>query len=234
MASCYEKHRFPPLVELGLQFLIMASVVLYVLEVDFGQSAHSLEGDPFWLWAERLIAGIFTVEYLCRWRSLGNGYLLSVIGIIDFVAILPFWLGFIVPEEWLGLVRTLRVLRLLKWYRYSQSVRIFSHALVDSRKHLFGMALIVVILGLFSAVGIHEIEKEAQPEVFGSLTDSLWWTTVTLMTVGYGDVTPITSMGKIFAQIVMLVGVALTAAFIGIVGSSVYTHMQQMEVDEEI
>ena len=96
------------------------------------------------------------------------------------------------------------------------------------------MALIVVILGLFSAVGIHEIEKEAQPEVFGSLTDSLWWTTVTLMTVGYGDVTPITPMGKIFAQIVMLVGVALTAAFIGIVGSSVYTHMQQMEVDEEI
>ena len=163
---------------------------------------------------------------------MGRAYLVSTIGIIDFIAILPFWLGFIVPAEWLGLVRTLRVLRLLKWYRYSQSVRIFSHALFDCRRYLFGMTLIVVILGLFSAVGIYELEKEAQPEAFGSLTNSLWWTTVTLMTVGYGDAAPVTTMGKFFAQIVMLVGVALTAAFIGIVGTSVYSHMQEMEAEE--
>lgn len=232
VVTIYDKHRFHPLIELFLQILIMASVFLYVLEVDFGQSAHSLEGDPFWLWSERLIAGIFTIEYVCRWQSMGRAYLVSVIGIIDFIAILPFWLGFIVPAEWLGLVRTLRVLRLLKWYRYSQSVRIFSHALFDCRRYLFGMTLIVVILGLFSAVGIYELEKEAQPETFGSLTNSLWWTTVTLMTVGYGDAAPVTTMGKFFAQIVMLVGVALTAAFIGIVGTSVYSHMQEMEAEE--
>lgn len=82
-------------------------------------------------------------------------------------------------------------------------------------------------------MGIHELKKEAQPKEFGSLTESMWWTTVTLMTVGYGDVTPVTSAGKIFAQFVMLVGVALTAAFIGIVGSSVFEHMRRMEKEGE-
>ena len=228
-----ENQRFHPIVEILLQTLICISVILYVLEVDYGKTTHSLEGDPFWLWSERLIAGILTIEYFVRWRVIGKGYCLSAMGLIDFIAILPFWLGFFVPVEWLGFIRTLRVLRLLKWYRYSLSVRIFVNALSSSRRYLVGMALMIIILGLFSAVGIHELEKEAQPKEFGSLTESMWWTTVTLMTVGYGDVTPVTSAGKIFAQFVMLVGVALTAAFIGIVGSSVFGHMRRMEKEGE-
>jgi len=226
------EHRFHPAIEIALQVLIVISVALYIMEVDVGKAVHSLEGDPFWLWTERGIATLFTIEYIFRRKALGKKYLWSTLGIIDLIAILPFWLGFIVPAEWLGIIRTLRVLRLLKWYRYSASVRIFVHALNSSRQYLIGMALIVFILGLFSAVGIHELEKESQPENFGTLTDSLWWTTVTLMTVGYGDSTPVTPYGKLFAQFVMLIGVALTAAFIGIVGSSVFAHMQESERKE--
>jgi voltage-gated potassium channel len=228
-----ENQRFHPLAEITIQVFIVASVALYILEVDVGLSTDSLTGDPFWLWSERVIAGIFTVEFLMRWKIVGERYIFSVVGVIDFIAILPFWIGFIVPMEWLGIIRTLRVLRLLKWYRYSLSVRTFMQALYYSKRYLIGMVLIVIILTLFSAVGIHELEKDAQPEQFGSLTDSLWWTTVTLMTVGYGDSTPATVGGKLFAQFVMLVGVALTAAFIGIVGSSVYVRMQEMEAEEE-
>ena len=91
------------------------------------------------------------------------------------------------------------------------------------------MLLIVLIFVLFSAVGIREIEREAQPQTFGSLFNSIWWAIVTLMSVGYGDAVPITSIGKAFAQFVMVVGVGLTAAFIGIVGSNVYSEVQNLE-----
>jgi len=91
------------------------------------------------------------------------------------------------------------------------------------------MLLIVFILVLFGAVGIREIERDAQPEVFGSLFNSIWWTIVTLMSVGYGDAVPNTMIGKGFAQVVMVLGVGLTAAFIGIVGSNVYAQVQKLE-----
>jgi len=95
------------------------------------------------------------------------------------------------------------------------------------------MLLIVFIFVLFSAVGIREIERYAQPDKFGTLFDSIWWTIVTLMSVGYGDAVPTTVVGKLFAQFVMVVGVGLTAAFIGIVGSNVYAQVQKLENAKE-
>ena len=108
-------------------------------------------------------------------------------------------------------------------------MRVFVHAILLSRKHLMGMFLIVFILVLFGAVGIREIERDVQPDVFGSLFNSIWWTIVTLMSVGYGDAVPVTPTGKRFAQAVMVFGVGLTAASIGIVGSNVYSQVQKME-----
>jgi voltage-gated potassium channel len=229
-----EDHRFHPVIEVALLTLICCSVGLFILEVDIIKTVHSREGDPFWLWFERLAAGIFTVEFILRWRAIGRAYPLSGMGLIDAVAILPFWAGFLVPTSWLGIVRTLRILRLLKLYRYSRSVQVFLRALNYSRHYLSGMMLMVLILMLLSAVGIHVLEKDTQPEHFGSLSNSIWWTTVTLMTVGYGDAAPVTLQGKVFAQLVMIIGVALTAAFIGIVGSSVYNQMQRLEKEHEI
>jgi voltage-gated potassium channel len=112
-------------------------------------------------------------------------------------------------------------------------MRVFLHALLVSRKHLMGMFLIVFILVLFGAVGIREIERDVQPDVFGSLFNSIWWTIVTLMSVGYGDAVPVTPIGKGFAQVVMVFGVGLTAAFIGIVGSNVYSQVQKMEDEKD-
>ena len=202
---------FSPWVERFLVAVVIFSVGVYVLEVEYGGSAHSLEGHPFWLWTERLVAAVLSLEYIARWRKEGMSYPKSNMGIIDLWSVLPFWLGFLVPVAWLGLVRSMRVLRLLKFYRYSRAMRVFVHALLVSRRHLTGMFLIVFILVLFGAVGIREIERDAQPEVFGSLFNSIWWTIVTLMSVGYGDAVPITPPGKGFAQVVMVLGVGLTA-----------------------
>ena len=231
MRNSKEQILFPPYVEKLLLGIVLFSVFTYVLEVEYSKAAHSLEGNPFWLWAERIVATILTIEYFARWIRVGKGYPCSILGWIDFLAILPFWLGFFVPTGWLGLVRSLRILRLLKIYRHSMSMRIFVHALIGSRKYLSGMFLIVFIFVLFSAVGIREIEREIQPETFGSLFNSIWWAIVTLMSVGYGDAVPVTTIGKAFAQFVMVVGVGLTAAFIGIVGSNVFKEVQNLEDD---
>jgi voltage-gated potassium channel len=215
--------------EAFIAIIVIVSVVAYVLEVEFAGTEHSLEGHPLWLWVERIVALILTIEYFLRWYKFGNRYPVSLLGSIDLLAILPFWIGFIAPVSWLGLVRSMRILRLLKLYRHSHAMRIFVHALLGSRRYLAGMFLIVFIFVLFSAVGIREIERYAQPDKFGTLFDSVWWTIVTLMSVGYGDAVPTTIVGKIFAQFVMVVGVGLTAAFIGIVGSNVYVEVQKIE-----
>tara|TARA_Y100001934_G_C12270515_1_gene734674 strand:- start:346 stop:1071 length:726 start_codon:yes stop_codon:yes gene_type:complete len=233
MQTLKEPVLFSPWVERFLATVVFFSVGAYVMEVEYEGSAHSLEGHPFWLWTERVVAAILTLEYFARWRKEGKDYPRSRLGMIDLLAILPFWLGFLVPAAWLGLVRSMRILRLLKLYRHSRAMRIFVHALLGSRRHLTGMFLIVFILVLFGAVGIREIERDAQPEVFGSLFNSIWWTIVTLMSVGYGDAVPVTPIGKGFAQVVMVLGVGLTAAFIGIVGSNVYAQVQELEKDEE-
>ena len=224
--------RFSPTVERFICFVVIASVALYVLEVELAGSDNSRKGHWAWLWIERVVAGILTLEYVMRARKVGSSYLKSAAGFIDLIAVLPFWLGFFLPESWLGLVRSMRVLRLLKLYRYSKAMRVFLRALVGTRRHLGGMLLIVFIIMLFGAVGIHEIEKEAQPEQFDSLQNCIWWTVVTLMTVGYGDMYPITTMGRVFAEVLMVIGVGLTAAFIGIVGSSVYRQVQELEKEE--
>ena len=224
--------RFSPVVERIICFIVIASVALYVLEVELAGSDNSRKGHWAWLWIERVVAGILTLEYVMRARKVGSSYLKSAAGFIDLIAVLPFWLGFFLPESWLGLVRSMRVLRLLKLYRYSKAMRVFLKALVGTRRHLGGMLLIVFIIMLFGAVGIHEIEKQAQPEQFDSLQNCIWWTVVTLMTVGYGDLYPITTMGRVFAEVLMVIGVGLTAAFIGIVGSSVYRQVQELEKEE--
>ena len=224
--------RFSPTVERFICFVVIASVALYVLEVELAGSDNSRKGHWAWLWIERVVAGILTLEYVMRARKVGSSYLKSGAGFIDLIAVLPFWLGFFLPESWLGLVRSMRVLRLLKLYRYSKAMRVFLRALVGTRRHLGGMLLIVFIIMLFGAVGIHEIEKQAQPEQFDSLRNCIWWTVVTLMTVGYGDMYPITTMGRVFAEFLMVLGVGLTGAFIGIVGSSVYKQVQELEKEE--
>ena len=111
-------------------------------------------------------------------------------------------------------------------------MRVFVHALLLSRKHLMGMFLIVFILVLFGAVGIREIERDVQPDVLavysilsgGRLSLSCRWVM---------DAVPVTPIGKGFAQVVMVFGVGLTAAFIGIVGSNVYTQVQKMEDEKD-
>lgn len=222
---------FESWVENALKVLIVYSVSMYIFEIDLEKSPDSTQGHYFWLWSERIVGALFTIEFLGRWKRRGYVYLRSGLGFLDLMAVIPFWLGFLLPVPALHYVRTLRVLRMLKFYRYSAGMRAFVAGLVKARDRLGGMGLVVLILVLFSAVGMYEIEGSTQPEVFGTLAGSIWWTTVTLTTVGYGDAYPLTTAGRLFAQGIMMLGLGVTASFIGIVGSSVYDELISQKVD---
>lgn len=199
-------------VDLIANHLSWISVALLFLEVSCTASAHSLE-QPCFLYIERAIASFFMGEYFFRvyedWKhpeltpdiGLGKRYVTSFIGVVDLMAWLPFVLGFFLPVQYLGLVRAMRVLRLFKRFRYDVHLQLIAEAMYRAWTYLRPMFYTMVILLLFNTILIYQLEKDAQPESFGHLTNCLWFCIVSAATVGYGDMAPKTDMGKLFTAL---------------------------------
>ncbi|GHB32459.1 cyclic nucleotide-binding protein [Pseudovibrio japonicus] len=182
-----------------------------------------------------IIAGsVFAAEYLLRlWvsdlhpplRKYGPfkarvAYALQPLSLVDFVAVLPFWLSlFFASISWKSLV-ILRLLRFLKIARYSPAVRSLISAVVTERKAIVGSLVLILGVALVAATLLYSVEHVAQPENFGSIPNALWWAFSTLTTVGYGDVVPVTAAGKMIASLVMLTGYCLFALPVGIIGTA--------------
>lgn len=209
------------------KFLIWINIVLLFVELSFSAS-HSL--DPrmrLFLWTERLIASIYILEYVVRWTdSIREGervskYPLSILGLIDLLAFIPFLIGFGVPRQFLGWIRACRVLRMLKQFRYSRQLQIFVLAMWKARKLVCSIGFVASFISLFSAVMIYECEKVAQPDTFGNIWNVLfWYIPVTGTTVGYGDMFPVTIPGKFFAVTCLLTPlIAIVGALLGVLGS---------------
>ena len=144
---------------------------------------------------------------------------MSASGFIDLVAVLPFWLAFVVLSE-LRVILLFRIVRFLKLARYSPALRSLLEALYTERRALFGCAVILAGATLISAVLIHLAERDAQPATFGTIPDAMWWSIVTLGTVGYGDVVPATPFGKMIAAITIVCGFVMVALPVGIVATA--------------
>lgn len=165
---------------------------------------------------------IFTVEYLLRIYVSDNRlkFVLSGWGIVDLVAILPFYLSLGVDLRTLRILRFLRLARALKIGRYSKAVQLFSRAFRIARAELVLFLAAMLMLIYLSAILIYYFENEAQPEVFSSVFASLWWAVVTLTTVGYGDTYPITIGGKVFTFFILMIGLGTIAVPSGIVAAA--------------
>lgn len=165
---------------------------------------------------------IFTLEYLARIYVADKKFkfIFSFFGLIDLFAILPFYLSFGVDLRSLRLLRMFRLFRLLKLVRYNRALRVFTQAMIAAKEQIILFMVITLILIYFSAVGIYYFENEAQPEHFSSVFESLWWSIVTLTTVGYGDVYPITVGGRIFTFFILLIGLGIVAIPTGIISSA--------------
>lgn len=219
------------------KFLILTGTALYLLETSTG-SVDSYHSHSMFLWMERLVAVIFTVEYCLRWADdasdeYGWHYPHSMLGIIDLVSILPFWIGFFSPLSWLHLIRTFRVFRLLKFFRYSRSLQLVALGFYRAVPALKPLVFSQLVIGLFCTVFIHEVESVAQPDKFGSLFDSAYFTMVTVATVGYGDLTPITILGRLITMFTFVTALAIFAGILGVLGSSFFKVMEE-EIDPNV
>jgi len=201
--------------------LILANVAAVVLE-SYPPYMDTF-GQGFW-WFEVFSVAVFSLEYLARMWSVVEAprykgispaaarfrYGLSPMALIDLAAILPFYLAFLVPVD-LRFLRILRLLRLLKLSHYFPGLDVFLHVLRVQLPSLMAASLVMLVLILFSACLMFILENEAQPDAFNSVGESIWWSVVTLTTVGYGDVTPVTPLGKVLGAIIMLLGVGTVA-----------------------
>ena len=165
---------------------------------------------------------VFTSEYLLRIYVADSKpkFIFSFFGIIDLLAILPFYLSFGVDLRSLRVLRFLRLFRILKLVRYNRAMNRFTSAIKSAKEEILLFLFITLILIYFSAVGIYYFENQAQPEHFSSIFDSLWWAIITLTTVGYGDVYPITVGGKVFTFIILMIGLGIVAIPTGIISSA--------------
>jgi len=204
-------------------YLIQALIVLSLVSFAF-ESLPTLASEVrgFLRGFEIVTILIFTTEYiarllLCRPRK---AYAFSFFGIVDLLAILPFYLATGIDMRSIRAFRLLRLFRLLKLARYSAATLRFHRAFLIAREELvlFGAAALIVLY--LSSVGIYYFERDAQPEAFGSVFHALWWSVATLTTVGYGDVYPITVGGRILTFFVLIFGLGIVAVPTGLFASA--------------
>ena len=176
---------------------------------------------------------IFTVEYLLRvWTSdllrpdmrpakARIKYVFSFMALIDLLAILPFYIPFLIPVD-LRVLRMLRIIRLLRVFkvnRYTTALSTIGNVFKRKKSQLLSSVFVVILLMIIAAVLMYNVENAAQPEAFTNAFDALWWAVATLTTVGYGDIYPITTIGKMLSALIALLGIGLVAVPTGIISA---------------
>lgn len=205
--------------DLFIQALIVLSLVSFSIETLPNLSSGTRQ---VLRWMEVGTVAIFTVEYLLRILVADSKpkFIFSFFGIVDLLAILPFYIAQGIDLRALRSFRFLRLFRTLKLARYSEAVQRIHKALLLAREELMLFLFLALLLLYISGVGIYYFENEAQPEAFASIFHSLWWSVATLTTVGYGDVYPITVGGKIFTFLVLIIGLGVVAVPCGMLASA--------------
>jgi len=226
-------------VDIALIILIVLNVIAVMLETV--ESIYPIYETEF-IYFDYISVAIFTVEYIARvwasvdakppeerrsnWRERMN-WILSPGAIIDFLAIAPFLLSifFIIDLRFL---RVLRLLRFLKLTRYSAALTMLLDVFRERANAFYAGFFILLVLLVVASSGAYLVERTAQPEAFGSIPHAMWWAVSTLTTVGYGDVTPVTPLGKIFGAFVTIIGIGMAALPAGILASGLADHLSQM------
>ncbi len=205
----------------------LAAAILYT----FASVRHSI-GVPL-LVIERITVAFFIVDYVLRiWtadylypdvsrgRAIFN-YVKSFTGIVDLFSFLPYILPFFFPEGAVAfrMIRIIRIFRLFRINSYYDSLKVITDVLSSKKQQLLSSVSIILILMLASSLCMYSLEHEAQPEVFQNALSGIWWSASTLLTVGYGDIYPITTLGKILGIVITFLGVGMVAIPTGIISA---------------
>ena len=212
-----------------IQVLILLSLIAFTIETFPDNSKNTIEALKTF---ELLCVVIFSVEYILRIYVSKKPfrYIFSFYGIIDFLAIFPFYLRGAYDLRALRAFRIFRIFRALKLIRYNKALNRFHIAAKIVKEEIVLFLIVTSIFIFLASAGIYFFENEAQPEIFTSVVHSGWWAVVTLTTVGYGDVYPITVGGKIFTFFILLIGVGIVTIPAGLVASAL---SKAREIEEE-
>jgi voltage-gated potassium channel len=223
--------------------LIVLNVIFVILEPSFN--------DPMVLRVFRLFETfsviVFTIEYLLRvwvsdlqkpnlkpWKA-RLLFIISAMAIIDLLAILPFYLPFVVAVDLrvLRMLRLMRLTRILKINRYTKAMTVLTTVLKNKKEQLLSSFFVALLLLVLSSVLMYNAEHAAQPEMFFSIIHTMWWAVATLTTVGYGDIYPVTEIGKILAALIAIIGIGIVAIPTGIIAAGFTEAIDHKEDQEE-
>ncbi|HNX16985.1 MAG TPA: ion transporter [Methanoregula sp.] len=236
--------RWAPRFNIFMSVLIVLNISIVILESV--QDINTAYGSLFY-WIDAVSVLIFTVEYFLRiWTiTLNPAFQRPVAGrlrfaatpfaIIDILAILPFYIPLFIPVDlrMLRVLRLMRLLRILKIGRYTDAAKTFQKVLERKKEEILLAFFILIIVLLLSSSMMYTVEHDAQPEKFPDIPHAMWWGIVTLATVGYGDVYPVTPLGQFIGGIVVVVGIGIFALPMGIFASGfvdVINEKQQKKV----
>jgi len=227
---------------------IYSLIILNVISVITESVAQIyLAWQPFFDGFELLSVIVFSIEYLLRlWVcTVDPRYARPVIGrfifaltplaIVDLVAVLPFYLPMIIGADlrFVRILRLFRMLRILKLGRYSRSLQTLTNVLRSKRGELGITMFAIFVLLILASCLMFYAENEAQPDVFPNIPAAMWWGVVTLTTVGYGDIYPITVLGKLIAAVMAILGIGLFALPAGILGAGFIEEMNRQVRDKD-
>ncbi|MGN8886760.1 ion transporter [Blautia sp. HCP28S3_G10] len=192
-----------------------------------------LKYGPLLLTLERLTVAFFAIDFALRVytarymypdvsqpRAISK-YLLSFSGIVDILSFVPYYMPFFFPSGAVAfrMLRIVRIFRLFRINAYYDSLNVITEVIIGKKQQLLSSVFIILILMLSSSLCMYSLENRAQPEVFTNAFSGIWWAASTLLTVGYGDIYPVTTMGKIFGIFIAFLGVGMVAIPTGIISA---------------
>lgn len=226
-------------------FIVIAIIVnIAVLFLETFEAAakysgllHAVEAATIIIFGIEYLLRIWTVEYLYpgkgRWKAVFR-FLISFDGIVDLCTILPFFFlsGFVA----LRMLRVVRILHLFRINAYYDSFNVIASVLIEKKNQLMSSIFIILVLMLASSLCMYSAEHEVQPEVFQNAFSGIWWSVATILTVGYGDIYPVTIMGRAMAIVISFLGVGAVAIPTGIISAGFvqrYTQVQNQSKSRE-
>ena len=216
-----------------LAFFVQGLILFYMVSLSLETVPSLQDYASTFKTIDTAVTTVFVVELIVRLIVTERpfNYLISFYGVIDVVAVLPALVGVDTKS-----LRALRLLRLFKLFKNKEINAAFSRmqlAFHEIKRDLIIFSFIAFIFIFFSAVGIYRFEQEAQPDKFSSIPAAFYWAVVSLTTVGYGDSYPITTGGKIFAGIVVIIGIGIVAIPTGLIASALTTIKNRKKDSEE-
>jgi voltage-gated potassium channel len=182
---------------------------------------------------------VYTARYLCEdgpeWKAILQ-YVFSFTGIVDLLSFLPYYLPFFFPEGAIAfrMFRVVRIFRLFRINAYYDSLNVITEVIVSKKQQLLSSVFIVVILMVASSLCMYSLEHDAQPDVFENAFSGIWWAASTLMTVGYGDIYPVTTAGRLLGIIITFLGAGMIAIPTGIISAGFVEQYAKIQKTSEL